>query len=189
MQFRWRLLDTLCCTSSTRFHCSCCWRCRGGMRHRGWKHCYKCQPRRARRWDATHSAPPCCRPRLAGSLRARPHALRPASGQWGPRALPGQVRAYHHAAAPRCDRLTDWAWPSPGRHLLAVSSGWRARELATCCHKWVLVNVFITGTCTVNGGLRLVWNTMIRVRNTCARYEMKAQHQTKKVFTRYEIFV
>jgi hypothetical protein len=27
------------------------------------------------------------------------------------------------------------------------------------------------------------------VRNTCAWYEMKAQHETKKVFTRYEIFV
>ena len=35
----------------------------------------------------------------------------------------------------------------------------------------------------------LVWNTMLRVRNTCAWYEMKAQHETKKDFTRYEIFV
>jgi len=27
---------------------------------------------------------------------------------------------------------------------------------------------------------------MIRVRNTCAQYEMKAQHKTKQVFTRHE---
>jgi hypothetical protein len=65
-------------------------------------------------------------------------------------------------------------------HTMSLGMRWVENEMSLWVWNWL---------CGVWKLVHLVWNTILKVRNACAWYEMKTQHETKKVFTRYEIFV